>query len=111
MPMYITMKTYALFTIHIASAVILVTAACTGPVGKLKGEWHSKNSETLLKITNKQITLDNDSPIPEDYFVKGDTIYTSFEGNQPYTKFVVKHLDEHSLKLLYPDSALVEFTR
>ncbi len=105
------MKTYALVMVHIASAAILVTAACKGPVGKLKGEWRSKNSETILKFTNKQITMDNDSPIPEDYFVKGDTIYTSFEGNQPYTKFVVKQVDDHNLKLLYPDSALVEFSR
>ncbi|EHQ29984.1 hypothetical protein Mucpa_5921 [Mucilaginibacter paludis DSM 18603] len=86
-------------------------ASCSGKASKIKGEWRSKNGETILKITNKQFTMDSDSPIPEDYFIKGDTIFTSFEGNQPYTKFVVKELDEHSLKLEYPDSALVEFTR
>jgi hypothetical protein len=106
------MKTYVLITIHAICAAILATAACSGPVtGKIKGEWRSKDGENILKITDKEFTMDSDSPIPEDYFIKGDTIYTSFEGNLPYTKFVVKELDEHKLKLEYPDSALVEFSR
>ncbi len=66
---------------------------------------------TMLKITNKAFTLDSDSPIAEDYFVKQDTIYTSFQGALPYSKFVIKHVDEHQLKLEYPDSALVVFNR
>jgi hypothetical protein len=106
------MKSYVLVTIHTVCAAILATAACSGPVkGKIKGEWRSKNGETLLKITAKQFTMDSDSPVAEDYFIKGDTIFTSFEGNQPYTKFVIKALDDHKLKLMYPDSALVEFSR
>ena len=106
------MKTYALIMIHIACAAILVTAACNGTATtKLKGEWRSMDGATILKITNKAFTLDSDSPIPEDYFVKKDTIYTSFEGNLPYTKFVVRHVDDHQLKLEYPDSALVVFSR
>jgi hypothetical protein len=43
--------------------------------------------------------------------VKDDTIYTSFQGNQPYSKFVVVKIDEHQLKLMYPDSSLMEFSR
>jgi hypothetical protein len=106
------MKTYLLITIHTICAFVLTIAACNGPVtGKIKGEWRSKDNQTLLKITNKQFTMDNDSPVAEDYFVKGDTIYTSFKGNLPYTKFVVKQVDDHNLKLLYPDSALVEFSK
>jgi len=106
------MKTYALVTIHAIFAVVLTTAACSGSkAGKIKGEWRSKDNETILKITGKQFTMDTDSPVPEDYFIKGDTIYTSFQGNLPYTKFVVKAVDEHNLKLLYPDSVLVEFTK
>lgn len=98
-----------LFTI---CAVLLMIAACNGPEsGKIKGEWRSKDNQTLLKITAKQFTIDNDSPVPEDYFMKGDTIYTSFQGNLPYTKFVIKHVDEHNMKLLYPDSAVVEFSK
>ena len=107
------MKNYALILIHVACAAMLLTAACSSnPKGsKLKGEWRSKDGATLLKITNKEFTLDSDSPEAEDYFMKHDTIYTSFQGNLPYTKFVVKYLDEHQLKLEYPDSALVVFTR
>lgn len=106
------MKAYILVTIHAVCAVILTTAACKRPVSaKLKGDWHTKNGEITLKITGKQFTLDSDLPIAEDYFVKDDTIYTSFEGNQPYTRFVIKELDEHKLKLQYPDSAVVEFAR
>jgi hypothetical protein len=64
-----------------------------------------------LKITDKQFIMDNDEQNAEDYFTKGDTIFTSFEGNQPYTKFVIQKLDEHQLNLLYPDSVVVEFSR
>ncbi len=108
------MKTLALIFIHIAVAVILVLASCSGKSakdGKLKGEWKSKDGQTVLKITTKQFTMNSDSPVPEDYFVKGDTIYTSFQGNQPYSKFVVLTLDDHQLKLMYPDSSLMEFER
>ena len=106
------MKTYVLISIHAICAVVLTTAACSGSkASKLKGEWRSKDNQTLLKITSKQFTMDNDSPIPEDYFVKDDTIFTSFQGNLPYTRFVVKNVDDHNLKLMYPDSAVVEFSR
>ncbi|MBW4888182.1 hypothetical protein KXQ82_00580 [Mucilaginibacter sp. HMF5004] len=107
------MKNYILILIHIAGAAILFTAACSSsPVStKLKGEWHSTDGATILKITNKAFTLDSDSPIAEDYFVKQDTIFTSFEGALPYTKFVVRKVDDHELKLEYPDSALVVFNR
>ena len=106
------MKTFALIVIHIAAAAVLFTTACSDQqTTKLKGEWHSIDGATILKITNKAFTLDSDSPIPEDYFIKKDTIYTSFEGNLPYTKFVVRHVDDHQLKLEYPDSALVVFSR
>jgi hypothetical protein len=95
--------------IHI---VILIMGSCSGPVkAKLKGEWKSKDGQTVLKITAKQFTMNSDSPVPEDYFVKDDTIYTSFQGNQPYSKFVVVKIDEHQLKLMYPDSSLMEFSR
>jgi len=107
------MKTWALILIHVVIAAILVTASCSGPAakGKLKGEWRSTDGQTVLKITNKQFTMNSDSPIPEDYFMKDDTIYTSFEGNQPYSKFIIVKLDDHQLKLMYPDSSLMEFDR
>ena len=55
--------------------------------------------------------MDDGEAIAEDYFVKQDTIFTSFEGNKPYTAFVVQKLDEHSLKLMGPDSVAVEYSR
>jgi len=36
--------------------------------------------------------MDADLEYAEDYFVKGDTIYSSFQGNQPYSKFVIQPL-------------------
>lgn len=107
------MKTLALILIHIAAAVVLLMASCTGQAKAkmIKGEWKSKDGETVLKITNKQFTMNNDSPVPEDYFMKDDTIYTSFQGNQPYSKFIVVGLNDHQLKLMYPDSSLIEFSR
>ncbi|RKR82181.1 hypothetical protein BDD43_2352 [Mucilaginibacter gracilis] len=106
------MKTYMLFTVHAVFAVILTMASCShSKTAKLKGEWRSKNNQTTLKITDKQFTMNTDSPVPEDYFVKNDTIFTSFEGNLPYTKFIIKQADEHNLKLMFPDSAMVEFVK
>ncbi len=55
--------------------------------------------------------MDDGEAIAEDYFVKGDTVFTSFQGNQPYTAFVVQKLDEHYLKLMGPDSVAVEYSR
>lgn len=80
---------------------------------RLIGTWKSEDSSITLKITDKQFTMeDGASPIPEDYFMKADTIFTSFEGNQPYTKFVVKKLDDHNLSLIMPeDSVAVDFTK
>lgn len=108
------MKKYALLFVALSGVVMLISACSSekresNP--KLIGSWKSKNSETSLKITDKKFIMDGDDQSAEDYFTKGDTIFTSFEGNQPYTKFVVKQLDEKSLSLVYPDSVLVEFAR
>ena len=110
----IIMKTYASTFIFLACACLLLTAAChnnnnnSQPNKKLQGSWKSKDGITTLKITDKQFTLDNEA---EDYFLKGDTIFTSFEGNLPYTKFVIQKLDEKQLNLMFPDSVAVEFSR
>lgn len=95
-----------------AFAAALFAAACSDPAkGKLQGNWKSKDGETQLKINDKKFAMDSDLPLAEDYFIKGDTIFTSFEGNQPYTKFIVQKLENHYLKLLSPDSLVMEFTR
>lgn len=99
----------------VLSGVVVLVSACgnekkeSNP--KLIGSWKSKNSETSLKITDKKFIVDGDEQSAEDYFTKGDTIFTSFEGNQPYTKFVIQKLDEQHMNLLYPDSVMVEFAR
>lgn len=106
------MSKYFLILIHVACALVLVLESCSKPADKkLKGEWKAKNESTTLNITDKKFALDSDLSMAEDYFVKGDTIFTSFEGNQPYSKFIVQQLDEHNLKLLSPDSIVMEFTR
>jgi hypothetical protein len=90
----------------------LIFIACSNPVkNKLQGKWHSKDGNTKLNITDKGFIMDDGEAITEDYFLKGDTIFTSFQGNQPYTGFVVQKLDDHYLKLLGPDSVAMEFSR
>lgn len=104
-----------LIFVHLVSAVLLFFGSCNHPAtlnNKVKGDWKSKDGSTHLKITADKFMEDTGTPVvAEDYFVKGDTIFTSFEGNQPYTKFVIKQADEHHLKLLYPDSAIIAFVK
>ena len=104
------MKKYTLILIPVACVFLM--ASCSNPVKrKLKGNWHSKDGVTKLNITEKDFTLDDGEGIAEDYFLKGDTIFTSYQGNEPYTNFVVQKLDEHYLKLMGPDSVAVEYSR
>src|ERR1700712_830759 len=106
------MKKYPLILANIALLSILMVTACNhSPKAKLQGEWKTKNGDAKLKINAKKFAMDSDLDYAEDYFVKGDTIFTSFEGNQPYSKFVIQKLEEHELKLLSPDSTIMEFTR
>jgi hypothetical protein len=98
--------------LYLALAVLLLAASCSNAhKSKLQGDWKLKSGETRLKITARKFAMDSDLQYAEDYFVKGDTIFTSFEGNQPYSKFIVEKLDENNLKLLSPDSTVMEFTR
>jgi hypothetical protein len=106
------MNKYALIFVHLACASVLFTMACSNPVkSKLKGNWRSTDGTVKLNITDKGFTMDDGEAIAEDYFVKGDTIYTSYQGNQPYTSFIVQKLDDHNLKLMGPDSVAVEYSR
>ncbi|WP_426670787.1 hypothetical protein ACPPVU_06050 [Mucilaginibacter sp. McL0603] len=98
--------------LYLSLAVLLLATSCSNAhKSKLQGNWKLKSGETRLKITAKKFAMDSDLQYAEDYFVKGDTIFTSFEGNQPYSKFVVQKLDDNNLKLLSPDSTVMEFTR
>jgi hypothetical protein len=99
--------------IILTGLLMLLSVACSHNKSnpKLIGVWISKKDGSKLKITPKQFTMESDAPDAEDYFVKGDTIFTSFEGNLPYTKYAIKQLDEHSLKLFTPDSTTVEFSK
>ena len=107
------MRIHPLIYIVTTGLLMLMSVACTNNKGntKLVGVWISKKDGSKLKITAKQFTMESDAPDAEDYFVKGDTIFTSFEGNLPYTKYAIKQLGEHSLKLLTPDSTTVEFSK
>ncbi|MBL4678912.1 MAG: hypothetical protein JKY70_22375 [Mucilaginibacter sp.] len=109
------MKTIAPVFVCFACAILLGMSACNTNKSdkRLQGTWKSKDGSITLKITDKQFTMEEGvSPIPEDYFMKADTIFTSFEGNQPYTKFVIKKLDDHNLSLIMPDdSVAVDFTK
>jgi len=106
------MEKSALIFVHFVCAFLLLSVACSNPVKskltKLKGNWHSTDGVTKLNITEKEFSMEDGEDIPEDYFIKGDTIFTSFQGNEPLTSFVVLKLDDHSLSLLGPDSIAVE---
>ncbi len=100
------------FTLTYFSFFILIAAACSNPVKhKIQGNWHSKDGLGKLKISDKGFMMDDGNAITEDYFIKGDTIFTSFQGNQPYTIFVIQKLDDHYLKLMGPDSVAMEYSR
>jgi len=104
------MKKYILIVLYIT--FISSITSCSNPVKrKLKGNWHAKDGVTKLYITERDFTLDDGEAIAEDYFINGDTIFTSFQGNQPYTNFVVQKLEDHYLKLMGPDSIVVEYSR
>lgn len=106
------MKNYALVLVHVATAAVLLVVACSEPVkNKIQGKWISKDGNTKLQITDKNLTMDHDALIPEKYFMKGDTIYTSYEGKRPYTKFVVQKLEDNNLTLVDDDSTMMEFSR
>jgi hypothetical protein len=106
------MNKIALVLIHVFCAAILLSAACSDSKNtRLQGAWKTGNGAMGLKITNTQFTLLNDSPEPEDYFMKGDTIFTSFQGSIPYSKFIVKQLDDHHLNLVGPDSVMMVYSR
>ncbi|GAC1308517.1 MAG: hypothetical protein NVSMB24_22340 [Mucilaginibacter sp.] len=105
------MKKAALKYVCVLCALALLTTACSNPVkAKLKGNWHSKDGSSKLNITEKGFMMD-DEAFAEDYFIRGDTIFTSFQGNQPYSSFVIQKLDDRYLKLLGPDSVAVEYSR
>lgn len=95
-----------------AIAFVLLSAACSNSkTAKIKGNWTSADGHTHLTMTDNSMIMDNDAASAENYFIKGDTIFSSFKGNVPYTKFVIKKLDGSHLSLLYPDSVVIDFTR
>ena len=106
------MKNLLLIFVHVACGFVLLMAACSGSTkSKLKGNWHSKDGSIKLKITSKEVITNNDTSAAEQYTIQEDTIMTSFEGNRPFTKLVIQNLDNSNMKLQYPDSVSIEFTR
>jgi len=106
------MKKYDLILVHVATAGVLLAVACSSPAtNKLQGKWTSKDGKTKLQISAKHLTMDDKALIPEQYFMHGDTIYTSYQGTSPYTKFVVQKLNDNDLTLIDQDSTSMEFSR
>ncbi len=106
------MRKIALITVHFLTAAVLVAVACTDhAVNRLKGNWIAEDGLNELKITDKTFAIDAEAQITEDYFVKEDTIFTSFDGNQPYIRYVIKQIDNQNLTLLDSDSTLLNFKR
>lgn len=100
-----TTKTY-LFIFTCAAILI----ACSNPVkNKLQGTWRTKDGSGKLRVTDKSVFMDSDEA--EDYVIKGDTMLTSYQGNEPFTPFVIKNLDDHHLTLIGPDSTATEYSR
>ena len=84
----------------------------TSAKNNIRGKWHTEDGKTRLTITQKEFTLDEgDEPIAENYFMQGDSVFTSYQGSRPFTKFVIKNLSDKSLTLVYPDSTSVKFMR
>ncbi len=106
------MKHIAIIGMLAAFAPAFLLQGCSNPIkSKIKGNWHSTDGVTNLNIKEKQFSMEDEEDIPEDYVIKGDTIYTSYEGNEPLTHFIVQKLDNHYLRLLGPDSVVAEFNR
>ncbi len=106
------MKKYLFLTVFFAASIVLVSCKNQSVKSKIIGNWKSVDGKTGLKITQKEFILDEgEEPIAENYFIKGDTIFTSYEGSQPYTKFGFKELSEKSMTIIYPDSTSKKFVR
>ena len=104
-------KTYLILAITAVGVVVLAACRSSSANKKLLGKWHSEDQKTKLEVTAKAFILDEGEPLAESYFTKGDTLFTSYEGSEPYTKFVVKNLTGKSMTLIYPDSTSINFLR
>lgn len=101
-----------LFGIAVFVVAFVISCKQTPARTNIRGSWKSEDGKTKLKVTAKEFILDEgEEPIAESYFVKGDTIFTSYEGSQPYTRFEIKEVSNNVLTLIYPDSTAVKFTR
>jgi len=106
------MKKFAPIFAAVAGMLLVYSCSTTpAPNKKLEGNWKSKDGSTKLSITDKDFIMDDGQASKEDYFVKNDTIYTSYQGSRPFTKFGIKELTDNKLTLCYPDSDIVEFSR
>lgn len=105
------MKNLALFTIHLTCAGILAGAACStnNKKTRLQSNGQPATPATRLKITERQFAMGK-GPV-KDYYLKGDTIYTSADNNLSNTRFVIQQLDDRRLQLLAPDSVAIAFVR
>lgn len=71
--------------------LFLLSCSSNNKSDLIKGKWHYANdeTETYIKITGHYYTVENDSPIPEQYIIKGDTLFKGFE-NYSDTNIIIK---------------------
>jgi hypothetical protein len=93
-------------------AVSSIFMGCASPVkNKLKGNWRSTDGVTMLKISDKEFSLEDGETIPKKYSIKKDTLYTSFQEDEPVDSFIVEKVDDHHLELMGADSVTVDYSR
>lgn len=105
-------KNYLSIIFLLAIGTLALSCKSSSENKKIEGKWHSEDQKTTLTITSKDFTIDEgEGPLAESYFLKGDTIFTSYEGTAPYTAFAIKKLSDKNMVLVYPDSTSVQFLR
>lgn len=77
----------------------------------IKGKWQYAGIETesYIQITKSGYTIENDSPIPEQYIIRGDTIFKGFE-NYSDTNIIIQ-LTKDTLILARKSDTLILYKK
>lgn len=69
----------------------LVVRCSTENSDLIRGKWYYTDNDTknYIRITRNEFIIENDSPVPEQYKIKGDTIIKGFE-NYSDTLIIIK---------------------
>ena len=79
---------------------------------KIRGKWYFDNSDTYIKITRNEYIVKNDSPVPEDYKLIGDSLLVKgFEASTFPWKYAdtlkIIRLTQDTLILMNAESTLL----